>query len=129
MLVTHTARLGMLPLLDRYVGPVCMPNSEPRSTQAKVPEDPCMLQLWFAKVLRDGLALAASESFAPFKDVGAFHLRSMLKAAGFSGDHEQAVQTVLGGFNDATCMPDVGPAFKKLHAAGIKVIKMLIMYV
>lgn len=88
-----------------------------------------MLQLWFTKVLRDGLALAASEAFAPFKDVGAYHLRSMLKAAGSSGDHEQAVQTVLGGFNDATCMPDVGPAFKKLHAAGIKVIKMLVVYV
>lgn len=80
-----------------------------------------MLQLWFAKVLRDGLALAASGAFAPFKDVGAYHLRSMLRAAGTSGDQEEAVQTVLEGFNDATCMPDVGPAFKKMHEAGIKV--------
>lgn len=80
-----------------------------------------MLQLWFAKVLRDGLALAASGAFAPFKDVGAYHLRSMLRAAAVDGDQEQAVQTVLGGFNDAICMPDVGPAFKQMHAAGIKV--------
>ena len=79
------------------------------------------MQLWFTKVLRDGLGLAASGAFAPFKDVGAYHLRSMLSKAGVSGNFDEAVKTVLEGFNDATCMPDVGPAFRKMHAAGIKV--------
>ena len=85
-----------------------------------------VLQLWFAKVLRDGLALAASGAFAPFKDIGSYHLRSMLSSAGVSGDHTSAVQSILEGFNEATCMPDVGPAFQKLHAAGIKVIQVLL---
>ena len=87
-----------------------------------------MVQLWFTKVLRDGLGLAASGAFAPFKDVGAYHLRSMLSKAGVSGDFDQAVTTVLEGFNDATCLPDVGPAFKKMHAAGIKVLLCVICW-
>ena len=30
----------------------------------------CALQIWFAKVLRDGFAAAASGSFVRFKDIG-----------------------------------------------------------
>lgn len=79
------------------------------------------LQLWFTTVLRDGLATGASGSFAPFKDIGVYHLHQMLRKAGISGDHNKAVQTILSGFDDATCMADVAPAFKQMHAKGIKV--------
>ncbi|DBA86926.1 TPA: hypothetical protein ACH3X2_000319 [Trebouxia sp. C0005] len=79
------------------------------------------LQLWFTSVLRDGLATGASGSFAPFKDIGVYHLHQMLRKASISGDHNQVVQTILSGFDDATCMADVAPAFKKMHAKGIKV--------
>jgi hypothetical protein len=79
------------------------------------------LQLWFTSVLRDGLATGASGSFAPFKDIGVYHLHQMLRKAGISGDHNQAVQMIMSGFDDATCMADVAPAFKQMHAKGIKV--------
>ena len=72
-------------------------------------------------VLRDGIATAASGAFAPFKDVGSYHLLNMLKQAGVSGDHQKAVQTVLSGFDEAKCIDDVAPAFKRIHAKGIKV--------
>lgn len=45
----------------------------------------------------------------------------MLTKAGVSGDHEEAVQTILSGFDEATCMDDVGPAFKRMNVTGIKV--------
>lgn len=45
----------------------------------------------------------------------------MLRKAGISGDHNKAVQMILAGFDDATCMADVAPAFKQMHAKGIKV--------
>ena len=79
------------------------------------------LQLWFTSVLRDGLATGASGSFAPFKDIGVYHLHQMLRKTGISGDHNQAVQMIMSGFDDATCMADVAPAFKQMHAKGIKV--------
>lgn len=82
------------------------------------------LQLWFTTVLRDGLATGASGSFAPFRDIGAYHLHSMLTKAGVSGDHEEAVQTILSGFDEATCMDDVGPAFKRMNVTGIKIATM-----
>lgn len=79
------------------------------------------LQLWFTTVLRDGLATGASGAFAPFKDIGVYHLQGMMTKAGLSGDHNEAVQTVLSGFEDAECRDDIGPAFKRVHAKGIKV--------
>ena len=81
----------------------------------------CKMQLWFTAVLRDGIATAASGCFAPFKEIGSHHLLSMLRKAGVSGDHSKAVQTVLGGFNEAEVFNDVSPAFKRIHAKGIQV--------
>lgn len=81
------------------------------------------MQLWFTTVLRDGLATGASGAFAPFKDIAAYHLHRMLASAAVPGDHRKAVQTILSGFDDAKCMDDVAPAFKQMHAKGIKVSK------
>ena len=72
-------------------------------------------------MLRDGISTGAIGGFAPFKEIGAYHLQRMLAQAAVPGNHSQAVQTVLAGFDDATCLPDVEPAFKQLHAKGILV--------
>lgn len=83
------------------------------------------LQLWFAMVLRDGIAATAAGKFAAFKDIGAFHLRQMLAAQGVSADTaESTAQHILGAFLEAPPMPDAGPALEQLHAAGIKVTAM-----
>ena len=76
-------------------------------------------------VLRDGIATAASGAFAPFRDIGSYHLLDMLKQAAVPGDHQKAVQTVLSGFDEAKCIDDVAPAFKRIHAKGIKVTCVL----
>lgn len=80
-----------------------------------------LLQLWFTSVLRDGIATSTLGGFAPFKEIGTYHLQQMLAQATVPGDHSQAVQTVLSGFDDATCLNDIAPAFKQLHAKGIMV--------
>lgn len=85
------------------------------------PSSHVLLQLWFTAVLRDGIATGASGGFASFKEIGTYHLERMLAQAEVSGDHSQAVQTVLSGFDDATCLDDVAPAFKQMHANGITV--------
>ncbi|KAL3157997.1 hypothetical protein ABBQ32_012393 [Trebouxia sp. C0010 RCD-2024] len=82
------------------------------------------LQLWFTSVLRDGIATGTIGAFAPFKEIGTYHLHRMLAEAAVPGDHTQAVQTVLSGFDDATCLSDVEPAFKQLHAKGILISTM-----
>ena len=76
-------------------------------------------------MLRDGIATGASGAFASFKEIGTYHLQRMLAQASAPGDHSQAVHTVLSGFDDATCLDDVEPAFKQLHAQGIKVTALI----
>jgi hypothetical protein len=48
-------------------------------------------------VLRDGTCLSVTGSFAPFKEVGAYHLRSLLRAAGVTDALEDKADAVLGG--------------------------------
>lgn len=40
------------------------------------------VQLWFARVLRDAFAAQAAGLFRPFKEIGAYHLDMLLRAAG-----------------------------------------------
>ena len=47
-------------------------------------------------MLRDGTCLSVTNSFAPFKEVGAYHLRSLLRAAGVTDDLEGKADTILG---------------------------------
>jgi hypothetical protein len=54
--------------------------------------------------------------------IGAFHLQQMLATQSIDGeDATGRVQDILSGFSQAPPFPDVGPALKQLHAAGIKV--------
>ena len=47
-------------------------------------------------MLRDGTCLSVTGSFAPFKEVGAYHLRSLLRAAGVTDALEDKADTILG---------------------------------
>ncbi|KAK9823407.1 hypothetical protein WJX72_002544 [[Myrmecia] bisecta] len=84
------------------------------------------LELWFAKVLRDGIAAAAADGFATFSAFGGYHLKLMLCALGDKApvDMEQAVDHVLEGFNQIAPHGDLQPAFQRLTEAGIKVTSM-----
>jgi 2-haloacid dehalogenase len=77
--------------------------------------DPAAVPLWFARLLRDGFALTALGQYRPFSDVAADTLRGLdpgrVDAA--------AVQAVLEAFRELDAHPDVEPALRLLHNAGV----------
>lgn len=81
------------------------------------------LELWFASVLRDGLALSAAGAPRPFPEVAEATLRVLLAARGLARD-DAAIAHVLDGFSALTAFPDVRPALQALSDAGIRVVTL-----
>lgn len=76
---------------------------------------PYALELWFARSLRDGFALAATGSYKPFLDVAAGTLSGLLAEFG----HPSADSiSVLSGFSELPAHSDAAPAFSRLKEAG-----------
>ena len=59
------------------------------------------MQVWFARVLRDGVCLSVTERFALFKEVGAYHVRALLTAAGTTDGVDTKAAAVLGATSSA----------------------------
>lgn len=78
---------------------------------------PHLLELWFTRTLRDGMALAASGTYAPFPDVAAQALRVV------TGDKlgGREIGQVMAGFGELPAHPDAAPAFGLLTGAGVRV--------
>jgi len=70
-----------------------------------------VLDIWFARVLRDGFALAATGRFRPFRELAATHLRSFIDGA--------EAERVLGLFGVLEPHGDVRPALERLRDAGV----------
>lgn len=77
--------------------------------------DGTLVPLWFARLLRDGFALAAMGDYRPFADVAADALRSLDPTR----VDQASVATVLGAFQRMEPHPDVAPALQLLAAEGI----------
>lgn len=75
-----------------------------------------LLELWFARTLRDGMALSMSGDHRPFPEVAAAALRAVGKA------DDAAVEHVLGGFGALPAHPDVEPALRALAGAGVPAV-------
>ncbi len=73
---------------------------------------------WFAALLRDGFALTAAGSAAPFTDLAAGVLRSMLAGLALNRSVEDAVEHVLAGFDELTVHDDVPEGLAALAALG-----------
>jgi 2-haloacid dehalogenase len=84
---------------------------------------PGRLEVWFARILRDGIAAAAAGTLAPFPDLGRHHLEVLLDEAGIAPT-DTAVASVLGGFEAVTAHEDVGPALQVLADAGVPTVTM-----
>lgn len=82
------------------------------------------LELWFARVLRDGIAAAAAERFASFRELARHHLLDLLVRQDHTGDPEAAVEHVLAGFGEVRPHPDVGAGLRSLHAAGVEAVAL-----
>ena len=79
-----------------------------------------LLDTWFAATLRDGFALAATGAAAPFRDVGAAVLTTLL--TGRVTDVDGAVGHVLDGFAVLDVHPDVAPGLRALRGAGVRLV-------
>jgi 2-haloacid dehalogenase len=81
-----------------------------------------LLETWFASTLRDGFALTASGQYAGFLDVGRAGLRTLLTPAQrLRLPLEEAAEHILSGFAELPVHPDVAPALRGLHDAGVRV--------
>lgn len=87
---------------------------------ARVGLDPGLVPLWFARLLRDGFALAAIGQYRPFGEVAAETLRA------FAPDRigDEGVVAVLGAFRELEPHPDVEPALRHLHGAGVPAVTL-----
>ena len=73
-----------------------------------------LLATWFAATLRDGIALAASGSYADFRDVGRANLLQLLPTP-------EAAEHVLDGFAALHVHPDVPDGIRILREADIRI--------
>lgn len=85
-----------------------------RFTAAGLP--PHLLELWFTRTLRDGIALAATGDYSPFAEVAAQALRTV---SGYQADQAQ-VADMLAGLLELPAHPDVLPAARLLAEAGVR---------
>lgn len=88
-----------------------------RSALEELGAGPRGLDLFFARLLRDGFALAAAGDYRPFREVATGALRFALPEPS-----DEAVARVLGAFEELPAHPDAAPALARLAAAGLRVI-------
>lgn len=83
-----------------------------------------LARLWFATLLRDGFALAASGGKASFASIGADALRTLLAAEGISGNLDTAVERVMAAMQNLSLHPDVPDGIRALAAAGHRLVTL-----
>ncbi|MEV5541040.1 haloacid dehalogenase type II [Saccharopolyspora shandongensis] len=88
----------------------------PRFAEVGLP--PSLLERWFDRLLRDGMALTLAGDYEPFPKVAAAALRTLAR-----GElDEDAVAHVLAGFGELPAHPDVESAMRTLAEAGISMV-------
>lgn len=75
---------------------------------------------WFASVLRDGFAVAASGGFAAFPEVAHYHARLEARHHGFL-DEEAIADEILDGFQEVGAHLDVPGALAAVKEAGLSI--------
>ena len=91
---------------------------------ASVDLPPHLAQTWFAQVLRDGFALAATGDSASFAAIAAGALHTVLATHAPHRDSEAAVQHVLEGFRSLAVHPDVPEGVRVLEDAGLRLVTL-----
>ena len=81
------------------------------------------LEIWFAWTLLDAFALAATETFAPFRDLFDSNLGELAQSQSLSLTTEQKEQ-VLGQFAALPAHTDAVQAFQTLSDAGIRIFAL-----
>lgn len=91
---------------------------------AEVGAAPEAAKLWFATVLRDGLALAATGSTAEFSAIGRTVMAPLLSEASLDRPVDDAIDHVMQGFMSLEVHPDVPAGVTSLHEAGLRLITL-----
>jgi 2-haloacid dehalogenase len=81
--------------------------------------EPAAVPLWFARLLRDGFALAAMGQHQPFGALAAESLRGIAPEL-----DDSAVDRVLAAFLELDPHPDVEPALRALRDAGVPAVTL-----
>ena len=76
-----------------------------------------LLEAWYTRTLRDGMALSATGDYVPFTEVAEAALRGLTH---YTVSDEQ-VAAVMAGFGELPAFPDALPAITSLSEAGLRV--------
>lgn len=83
-----------------------------------------LAKLWFATLLRDGFALAASGDNGSFSAIGTGALRGLLTGMELDRPLDAAVDHIMEGMNGLRVHPDVPAGITALAAAGLRLITL-----
>jgi len=79
---------------------------------------------WFATLLRDGFALAAAGSTAPFAQVGVGALHVSLRGLPLDRTLDEAIEYIMGGFDKLPIHSDVHTGIPALAALDIRLVTL-----
>jgi 2-haloacid dehalogenase len=83
-----------------------------------------LARVWFASLLRDGFALAATGGTEKFTRLGAGTLRAVLAGAGLNRPAGDAVDHILAGFTELGVHPDVPEGVRILRQHGLRLVTL-----
>ncbi len=93
-------------------------STEPlRDRLTSIGQPPHLLEAWYTRTVRDGMALSATGDFAAFPEVAKSSLGAL---TGHAISDEQA-EHVMAGFPELPAFPDAVPAVTSLFEAGIRI--------
>jgi 2-haloacid dehalogenase len=88
-----------------------------RERLTAIGQPPHLLEAWYTRTLRDGMALSATGDYAPFTDIGEAALRGLTS---YTISDEQ-VARFMAAFAELPAFPDALPAMTALTQAGVRV--------
>lgn len=91
---------------------------------AEVGADPRSAQVWFASILRDGIAISAAGRNAPFADVARALLPSALAGQRLDRPFDAAEQHIMGALTALPPRPDVASGVRALQHAGFRLVTL-----
>ena len=75
-----------------------------------------LLEAWYTRTLRDGMALSATGDYVPFAEVAEAALRGLTHYT----VSDSQVASVMAGFDELPAFPDAVPALSRMAEAGVR---------
>lgn len=85
--------------------------------------DPAHVELWFARVLRDGFAVALTGGMAAFPDLARHHVRVLAEQRGLVVGDDR-VDGVVASFRQVEPHPDVAAGLHRAREAGVVTVAL-----